>query len=345
VIDETDASELSVLDRRGDAAEKPVIVETTPGRPVLVEATPVGPALVEPARVRPVLVETTLDLPVVVPAMREPEAADTLSEPRPDSLPAIEAVETAVPQLRIGPFQVSDLSQDDVVAAIVSGSMANLSRRTWVSYALHVGGLNARRDPGYLAAMSRADLVYADGMSIIVLAKLAGARAAERAGTTDIGWTVIRQLAVALGRPARVALVGGPEGLTHRAARIIEADSGAEVVLTEHGYHDDWSPVLDRLADSGCDLVLVGLGAPREMKWVDEHVQDLPPCLVMTCGGWFGFITQDEKRAPQWVCDAGLEWTYRIAQSPRRLAKRYARGALSTAALSLGIIRNRLRPS
>ena len=75
------------------------------------------------------------------------------------------------------------------------------------------------------------------------------------------------------------------------------------------------------------------------MKWVDAHVQDLPPCLVMTCGGWFGFITQDEKRAPQWVCDAGLEWTYRIAQSPRRLAKRYARGAFSTAALSLGIIR------
>jgi N-acetylglucosaminyldiphosphoundecaprenol N-acetyl-beta-D-mannosaminyltransferase len=87
----------------------------------------------------------------------------------------------------------------------------------------------------------------------------------------------------------------------------------------------------------------VGLGAPREMKWVDQHVKDLPPSLVMTCGGWFGFITQDEKRAPQWVCDAGLEWTYRIAQSPRRLAKRYARGALSTAALSAQIIRSRTR--
>ena len=60
-------------------------------------------------------------------------------------------------------------------------------------------------------------------------------------------------------------------------------------------------------------------------------------------GAVSGFITQDEKRAPQWVCDAGLEWTYRIAQSPRRLAKRYARGAFSTAALSMGIIRSRLR--
>jgi N-acetylglucosaminyldiphosphoundecaprenol N-acetyl-beta-D-mannosaminyltransferase len=79
------------------------------------------------------------------------------------------------------------------------------------------------------------------------------------------------------------------------------------------------------------------------MTWVEEHAQDLPPCLVMTCGGWFGFITQDEKRAPQWVCDAGLEWTYRLAQNPRRLGKRYAKGAFSTAAIAIEILRARSR--
>jgi N-acetylglucosaminyldiphosphoundecaprenol N-acetyl-beta-D-mannosaminyltransferase len=339
VIDETDA----LVVRRGDAADKPVTASPTLGRPVLVEATIVGPVLVEPTHVQPVLVEATLDVPVAVPAMRDGVAADALAALQPDSDALLERGPATPPQLRIGPFQISDLSRDDVVAAIVSGAIATRAQRAWVSYALHVGGLNSRRDTGYLDAMSRADLVYADGMSVIVLAKLAGARAAERAGTTDIGWSVIRELGLALGRPARIALIGGPEGLTRRAARVIEADAGAEVVLTEHGYHDDWSPVLDRLTNSGCDMVLVGLGAPREMKWVDEHVQDLPPSLVMTCGGWFGFITQDEKRAPQWVRDAGLEWTYRIAQSPRRLAKRYARGALSTAALSAQIIRSRTR--
>jgi N-acetylglucosaminyldiphosphoundecaprenol N-acetyl-beta-D-mannosaminyltransferase len=347
VIDETDA----LVEQRGDAPDKPVVVEPTLGRPVLVEATLVGPVIVEPTILGPVIAEPTnakavpvdgaLDLPVTVPAMRDGVAADALAVPRPESGTPPEA--TAPPQLRVGPFQICDLSRDDVVAAIVSGAIASRAQRAWVSYALHVGGLNSRRDTGYLAAMSRADLVYADGMSVIVLAKLAGARAAERAGTTDIGWSVIRELGLALGRPARIALIGGPEGLTRRAARVIEADAGAEVVLTEHGYHDDWSPVLDRVTNSGCDMILVGLGAPREMTWVDEHVQDLPPSLVMTCGGWFGFITQDEKRAPQWVCDAGLEWTYRIAQSPRRLAKRYARGAISTAALSVQIIRSRTR--
>jgi N-acetylglucosaminyldiphosphoundecaprenol N-acetyl-beta-D-mannosaminyltransferase len=307
VIDETDA----LVERRGDAAE---------------------PVLVEPY--------------VPVPFMRDGDALDALAAPQPasDALPEAGPA-TRLPRLRIGPFQISDLCRDDVVAAIVSGTIASRERRrAWVSYALHVGGLNHRRDTGYLDAMSRADLVYADGMSVIVLAKLAGARAAERAGTTDIGWLVIRQLGVALGRPARIALIGGPEGLTSRAARVLEAETGAQIVLTEQGYHNDWSPVLDRLTNSGCDMILVGLGAPREMKWVDKHVHDLPPSLVMTCGGWFGFITQDEKRAPQWVQDSGLEWTYRIAQSPRRLIKRYAKGAVSTAALAIDITRARFRP-
>jgi len=339
VIDETDAW----VERRGDAADKPVIVEPTLGRPVLVELTIAGTAIAEPTNGKPVPVDAPIEAPAAVPAMRDGVATEALVAPRPDSDTLPEAGPSTPPQLRIGPFQVSDLSRDEVVAAIVSGAIANRAERAWVSYALHVGGLNNRHDTAYLAAMSRADLVYADGMSVIVLAKLAGARAAERAGTTDIGWSVIRELGLALGRPARIALVGGPEGLTSRAARVIEADAGAQVVLTEHGYHDDWSPVLDRLTNSGCDMIFVGLGAPREMKWVDQHVKDLPPSLVMTCGGWFGFITQDEKRAPQWVCDAGLEWTYRIAQSPRRLAKRYARGALSTAALSAQIIRSRTR--
>jgi N-acetylglucosaminyldiphosphoundecaprenol N-acetyl-beta-D-mannosaminyltransferase len=280
--------------------------------------------------------EVAVTVPVVLPVMRDGDAVDAAAV---DDRPG--AAQVSPRQLRIGPFQVSDLSRDGVVAAIVSGATSAADQQAWVSYALHVGGLNSRRDKGYLDAMSRADLVYADGMSIIVLAKLAGARAAERAGTTDIGWTVIRELGAALGRPAKVALIGGPEGLTQRAARVIEAEAGAQIVLTEHGYHDDWPPVLERLASSDCDLVFVGLGAPREMKWVDQHREHLPPALVMTCGGWFGFITRDEKRAPQWIRNSGLEWTYRIAQSPRRLVKRYATGALSTMWLALEIVGTR----
>jgi len=253
--------------------------------------------------------------------------------------------ETAGTCVRIGPFDVLDRNEHDTVESIVEGALSvSTSTRAWITYALHVGGLNSRRDETFVDAMSGADLVYADGMSVVLLARLGGAEEIERCGTTDIGWGVLRRLSEELGRPARVALIGGPDGLTRRAGDVLEAEAGVEVVLTENGYHDDWSAVLTRLALSRCDVLFVGLGAPYEMKWVEENRHLLPPCLVMTCGGWFGFITEDEKRAPRWLCRVGLEWTYRLVQAPNRLWRRYAAGALSTGLLALSMSVNRTAP-
>lgn len=197
MIDETDAADISVLRRRDDVAERPIVVRTTLEPPVLVKTT----------AIRPVIVEPTLDPPVAVPVMRDGDVAEAMVAAPAQIEPPLDAAPP--PQLQIGPFQIADLSRDDVVAAIVNGAMASRTKRAWVTFALHVGGLNQRRDRAYLQAMSSADLVYADGMSVIVLAKLAGAGAAERAGTTDIGWTVLRELSRALdGRPGSLSSAG-----------------------------------------------------------------------------------------------------------------------------------------
>jgi len=242
----------------------------------------------------------------------------------------------------VGPFRVCDERADDLVGRLVSGAVDCLGSRPFLAYALHVGGLNDRGDIGFVQAMSRADIVYADGMSVVLLARLAGATRLERSGTTDLGWAVLRALSVTLGRPARVALVGGPDGLTARAGAVLVAEAGVQVVATEHGYHDNWDGVLERVAAAGPDVVIVGLGAPREMTWVQRHRGALPACLVLTCGGWFGFLTAQEKRAPDWMQSIGLEWSYRVAQAPRRLAGRYARGAGTTAVLAVPLVRGRL---
>ena len=99
--------------------------------------------------------------------------------------------------------------------------------------------------------------------------------------------------------------------------------------------------MLERLRNARPDVVVVGLGAPREMLWVDEHLTELPPALVLTCGGWFGFLTEAEKRAPLWMQSAGLEWSYRVAQAPQRLAGRYARGLGTTGLLAARMLRAR----
>lgn len=240
----------------------------------------------------------------------------------------------------VGPFHVADLTRAGLGEAVGELAGATAGRRPSVVFALHVGGLNSRRDRSFVAAMAQADLVYADGGSTVLVAKLAGAREIERAVTTDVGWDFLAALGRQLGRPPRIALVGGADGLAAGAGEALAAGGAGEVVAAEHGYRSDWTDVLVRLRDARPDALIVGLGAPREMTWIVEHRDELPPCLVFTCGGWFGYLVGDEARAPAILLHPGLEWIARFAQAPRRLGPRYARGVASTAALAaLAVLR------
>jgi N-acetylglucosaminyldiphosphoundecaprenol N-acetyl-beta-D-mannosaminyltransferase len=245
-----------------------------------------------------------------------------------------------VPEVEVGPFGVSDSPRDELVDHVVELG-ANATDRPAFAYALHVGGLNARRERDFVVAMRQADVVYADGGSVVWLARLAGGNRVERAPTTDIGWDVMRGFARKVGRTPRVALVGGPEGLAERAGTVLSDAGAADIVHTDHGYHHDWTDSLARLREVAPDITVIGLGAPREMVWSQQHRDELPPGLVLTCGGWFGHLVGDEKRAPALLRRSGLEWIARVAQAPGRLGPRYARGAGATAALALSTLQRR----
>jgi N-acetylglucosaminyldiphosphoundecaprenol N-acetyl-beta-D-mannosaminyltransferase len=245
-------------------------------------------------------------------------------------------------RLSVGPFLGDDLDARQAVEAAVDLAVAATDRPVR-AYALHVGGLNAHEDEAFVAEMRDAELVYADGGSVVLLGRLAGSRRLQRAPTTDIGWDVLHGISDRLGRPARIALIGGPPGLAARAGQAL-VDAGAGVVVFEtDGYVDDWAPVLERLADVDVDVCIVGLGAPREMLWVQTWLAQLPPALILTCGGWFGFLAGDEKRARGLLRLPGLEWIARVAQSPRRLGGRYVRGTWVTLRLATGLAVGRLR--
>lgn len=243
-------------------------------------------------------------------------------------------------RIAVGPFEVDDLTACQVVdSAVALARTGELSR----FYALHVGGLNHRDDSEFVREMNSAELVCADGGSVVGLARLAGAKSVERAPTTDIGWAVLRGLSASLGRPPRVALIGGEPGLAVTAGESLAADGHAKIVYVEHGFHSDWAQVLAELSASQPELCIVGMGAPREMLWVRQHRSELPAALVMTCGGWFGFVAGEEGRAPRMLRRPGLEWIARVAQSPTRLAPRYARGLVSTLVLAFGALVTRAR--
>ena len=175
-------------------------------------------------------------------------------------------------RVEVGPFVVDDLSYDDAVEAAVALATADRDVPSR-AYALHVGGLNHRRDSNFVAEMASAELVYADGGSVVLLAKLAGADQVERAPTTDLGWSILRALGDRLGRPTRIALIGGPPGLAERAGAALTEGGAGTIVFTADGYQEDWTPVLAELVAAEPDVCVVGMGAPREMLWVRQLVR------------------------------------------------------------------------
>lgn len=240
----------------------------------------------------------------------------------------------------IGPFRVADVTYARAVEATVEMVVQGGRKRM---YALHVGGLTHREDRRFVDEMRDAELVCADGGSVVLLGRLAGANSMERAPTTDLGWDVVRESSRRLARPVRVGLIGGPPGLAQRAAARLAAEASVEPVFTAHGYDQDWARTLDELRDAAPDLCFVGMGAPREMLWTREHLDRLPECPIVTCGGWFGFLAGEESRAPAPLRRSGLEWIARLVQDPMRLGPRYATGAWVTLVLAVKTARSRWR--
>lgn len=235
---------------------------------------------------------------------------------------------SGIKSVAVGPFSVADATTADLLAAVRAAVGTK-----YVAMAVHVGGLNNRRDESFVRYLHEADIVYADGASVVALAKVAGARRMERAATTDIGLPMIRVVADALQRPARVAIVGGEPGVASSAGREIESQAPARVVFATHGFHADYVAILQTLRELEPDVLVVGMGMPREARWVSDHLDELPPTLVMTCGGWLGFLAGNERRAPKWMQQLGLEWFYRLSQSPTRLLARYLSGMVGVASL------------
>jgi N-acetylglucosaminyldiphosphoundecaprenol N-acetyl-beta-D-mannosaminyltransferase len=97
---------------------------------------------------------------------------------------------------------------------------------------------------------------------------------------------------------------------------------------TRDGYFDaaEEAEVIESINASGADILLVAFGAPRQDVWLKAHKQALRVPVRMGVGGLFDFYSGRIPRAPVWMREMGLEWTYRLLQEPGRMWRRYIIG-------------------
>ena len=85
---------------------------------------------------------------------------------------------------------------------------------------------------------------------------------------------------------------------------------------------DEDEAVVRRISDAGVRWLFVGLGCPKQERWITAHKGRIP-AVLFAVGAAFDFIAGTKPQAPRWMMRNGLEWAFRLGSEPRRLAGRY----------------------
>lgn len=184
------------------------------------------------------------------------------------------------------------------------------------------------------AAYQDAALVLADGAPLVAASRLLGRALPERVAGSDLAPKVLEMAAEASEKPLRVFLLGAGPGVAERAARNITARwQNVEVVGTHCpplGFENDQQQnvqAIEAVNNASPDLLIVGLGAPKQELWVHRHRGQLDARVALCAGATIDFLAGEKQRSPVWMRRTGLEWVHRLMSEPRRLARRYARDA------------------
>lgn len=206
------------------------------------------------------------------------------------------------------------------------------------------------RHPELLDVLRNSDVVTADGFPILWLSRIVGKPLQERVCGSDLVPVLARR---ASEERLSIFLLGGAEGVARRAADILQAENpGLSIAGTAAPFVQIAGPGLAKcIADddalvaqinaSGADILLLGLGNPKQELWFNRNRNRLRVPVSIGVGGSFEFITGGVRRAPRWVQRSNLEWAYRILQDPVRLWRRYARGMIKLSVLSAPLMMNR----
>ncbi len=171
----------------------------------------------------------------------------------------------------------------------------------------------------------RADVISADGMSVVFASRVRGGPALpERVATTDAFHDAAR---LAYDRDITFYFFGATEEMNARAVhRAREVHPGIRIVGRRHGYFgpDDEDAIVDDINAAAPDVLWVGLGVPHQQHFIARNQHRLTSVgVAKSCGGLFDFLAGRNRRAPRWMQKAGLEWAHRAWGDPGRLGWRY----------------------
>lgn len=205
----------------------------------------------------------------------------------------------------------------------ISWAKSNESR-TVIFANVHVV-MEACDHPEFRALLNSADIVNPDGMPLVWALKALGISHATRVYGPDATEVLLGR---ARDAKVRVGFYGGSPSTLKTLIEIVhQRYEGIEIAFAMSPPFrplnaDEDAEVVREIIKSGAQILFVGLGCPKQEQWVMEHYHRIP-AVMLAVGAAFDFIANTKPQAPRWMMRNGLEWVFRFATEPRRLAGRY----------------------
>lgn len=222
--------------------------------------------------------------------------------------------------------KLTPLTCDELIAAVAAHVTG---RRACTIASQNVHGIEVARSDADFRALhrDRDTIVHLDGMPLVALCRLAGLPVGVRHRVTlvDLIWPLLETASAA---GWRVFYLGSSPAVVAAARGAIAARLPALALACHDGYFalDDAqanAAILAQIERFAPQLVLVGMGMGRQEQWIVRHRAALSPCVVVTVGACMEYVAGRVATPPRWMGRHGLEWLFRLAESPRRFWRRY----------------------
>jgi len=180
-------------------------------------------------------------------------------------------------------------------------------------------------DPTFCKLVNDADLVIPDGKPLVWAQKLLGEKRTQQVRGADIT-ALLCEESTRSGIP--IAFYGGTDQVLHDLELVLKAEyPGINIVCKIAPPFRALTPKEDlqyiqEINDSGAEILFVGIGCPKQERWMAEHKASLS-CVMLGVGAVFDFMSGNKPEAPEWLRKMGLEWFFRLVCEPKRLWHRY----------------------
>jgi N-acetylglucosaminyldiphosphoundecaprenol N-acetyl-beta-D-mannosaminyltransferase len=188
------------------------------------------------------------------------------------------------------------------------------------------GIVEAQRDPTFKEILNSTDLVVPDGMPLVWFGRRRGHDLPRRVYGPELMVAFCEKTS---GKGYRHFFYGGEPGVAEQLAETLkDRFPGTQVVGSYSPPFRNLTPeeddeIVRLISRTAPDVVWVGLGAPKQERWIHEHRKKLRAPLLVSVGAAFNILSGRHRQAPRWMREHGLEWLFRLLQEPRRLWRRY----------------------